>query len=577
MYDQDMNLIGYNKMAANTKKISMKKSRSQAQNHQARCTIHNHSSSIVLLSAAAVLLFGNCLVENVNAFPLMGRLTFSERSLPAKMEGNKANQYIYGSKNTVPGYTNRDIQLFYKSNNGKKRGYSYLVRNWLEARDDDDVVSLYSTKNNNRSKQSTWSKSISKVDVDAGINGGGSKLGVRRRVRSVLKKARNRTGIKNTSFNDDDDGDFPKFKRRDARTVVAEAAAIGGLGATVIDEDSGTIGVSLDFVGDDTSEQTKKASVATITKAKNGVSKSEKDSKAKTVNGYVGVSVNTTEAAIKPKTKKGHPASTPSRSYVMPSNPEDSLVVPKVTKSSSLKDGAKRSSEMDAMRGDLSGAFSLPPEPLPFTLPTLTKEQEMQLREGERVQFQTDMGREGEGFVVLDVNAPADTVWNCLLDFNAYPSTIPTVRDVELYTSTHLSEDYRSEDPIMNGKEIKKLKCGIPSITRAAFILSKFRLKIAAIHKYRTHPRGDYMIFTLDPACTNIVLRNAKGVWHTQSNPDGKGEDWTRVWLLCELKVSSLLPQWITDYAARRAMPRATTWIKPTVEAAASLWLRKQK
>jgi len=39
--------------------------------------------------------------------------------------------------------------------------------------------------------------------------------------------------------------------------------------------------------------------------------------------------------------------------------------------------------------------------------------------------------------------------------------------------------------------------------------------------------------------------------------------------------VSNLLPIWIVDYAARKAMPRATTWLKPQVEAAASLWLRE--
>ena len=52
-------------------------------------------------------------------------------------------------------------------------------------------------------------------------------------------------------------------------------------------------------------------------------------------------------------------------------------------------------------------------------------------------------------------------------------------------------------------------------------------------------------------------------------------QEYTRVWLLCELRVSPLLPQFITDYAASRAMPRATTWIKPVVEAAATLWLKK--
>ena len=107
---------------------------------------------------------------------------------------------------------------------------------------------------------------------------------------------------------------------------------------------------------------------------------------------------------------------------------------------------------------------------------------------------------------------------------------------------------------------------GQASISRASFILSKFRLNIAAVHKYQPHPDGHYMVFTLDPACKNMVLKDAKGIWYTESNPDGLGDDVTRVWLLCELKVSPILPTLIVDYAAKRAMPRATTWLKPAVE-----------
>jgi len=204
-------------------------------------------------------------------------------------------------------------------------------------------------------------------------------------------------------------------------------------------------------------------------------------------------------------------------------------------------------------------------KPLPFTLPTLTAQQKQDLENGERIQHQQDMGREGSGFVVVDVKAPPSTIWQCLLDFESYPTLIDTVRDVSMYTSTHLSQEYYHEDPVDTHNYCGKLKYGIPSITRAAFTLSKFRLNIAAIHSYKPHPHGDHMIFTLDPACTNLVLRAAKGIWYTQVNPDGK-EGVTRVWLLCEVKVSSVLPMWITYYAAKRAMPRATTWLKPTVE-----------
>jgi len=228
----------------------------------------------------------------------------------------------------------------------------------------------------------------------------------------------------------------------------------------------------------------------------------------------------------------------------------------------------------DGLRGDVSAAFSMPPPPLPFRLPDLDSEQRGVLEAGGRVQFQEDMKREGSGFVVFDVDAPEAAVWDSLLDFPEYPRLIPTVRDVRMFTNTNPKASYLDESPVaFEDGTCARLGHGVPSVTRAAFTLSKFKLTIAAIHKYRPHPKGDYMIFTLDPACTNIVLQKAKGVWHTQSNPDGK-EGKTRVWLLCELKVSSVLPRWIVDYAARRAMPRATSWLKPTAEAAAQLWLR---
>mmetsp|Transcript_15370 Transcript_15370/g.20023 ORF Transcript_15370/g.20023 Transcript_15370/m.20023 type:complete len:413 (+) Transcript_15370:286-1524(+) len=236
----------------------------------------------------------------------------------------------------------------------------------------------------------------------------------------------------------------------------------------------------------------------------------------------------------------------------------------------------KETMVQSALRSDTAAAFNcIPAEPLPFVIPELTEEQLDVVRSGERLQEQSRMGREGNGFVVVDVNAPEDVVWACLLDFYSYPDIIPTVRDITMYTNTHLDQNYMAEKPVeYEDGTSAVLKVGVPSVTRASFTLSKFKLKIAAIHKYRPHPQGDYMKFNLDPAMTNFVLKSAEGVWHTQANPDGK-EGYTRVWLLCEVKISSLLPQFITDYAASRAMPRATTWLKPQVEAAASLWLKK--
>ena len=189
------------------------------------------------------------------------------------------------------------------------------------------------------------------------------------------------------------------------------------------------------------------------------------------------------------------------------------------------KDAASKreesSSEFDGLRADVP---TPPPDPLPFKLPTLSEEQKKLLSEGERVQEQSKMGREGSGYVVVDVKAPPYVIWECLLDFEAYPDLIKTVRGMEMFTSNKLKSGYHAEKPIPKGSTRELRHYGIPSVTRAAFILSKFKLNIAAIHNYRPHPDGHYMVFNLDPECTNMVLKSATGIWYAQSNPDGKGE-----------------------------------------------------
>jgi hypothetical protein len=217
---------------------------------------------------------------------------------------------------------------------------------------------------------------------------------------------------------------------------------------------------------------------------------------------------------------------------------------------------------------------------LPFDLPTLSADQIQRLHQGERLQEQSKMGREGSGYVVWDLpNTTPPSVWECLLDFESYPQNIGTVRSMQMFSSTQLDKSLYAENPLelnsplyQSNRQLRHY--GIPSTSRASFILSKFRLKIAAIHNYvpalsvKNPTPNDYMIFTLDKACTNVVLQDAKGIWYTQYNPPDLASDSnvTRVWLLCYVKVSPLLPTFIVDYAARRAMPRATTWLQPAVQ-----------
>mmetsp|Transcript_23698 Transcript_23698/g.38741 ORF Transcript_23698/g.38741 Transcript_23698/m.38741 type:complete len:581 (-) Transcript_23698:99-1841(-) len=408
----------------------------------------------------------------------------------------------------------------------------------------------------------TWSNAVrQKSDLSE------SRFGVRKRVKSVLDKAKKRTGIENSSFTVKDNesnrinGDSYFFQS--GRNIIAETASLGGL----FDE-GGSVDVELDYIckGGQAAKGYNDTSGSISTCRGKSPSSGEK---------YADLTGASIKNGAKVSPTSSSSTNVPSMAPVAFQQPEDNFVIRTKDNVKMNNDTARKPyTERTAFSGDVSAAFSLPREPLPFSLPTLDRDQSRRLKKGERIQFQDDMGRAGSGYVVWDVKAPESVVWDCLLDFKSYPQTITTVREVIMYTNTHLKEDYRAEKPLdFEDGTAAICKHGVPSVTRAQFQLSKFRLKIAAVHKYRPHPKGDYMIFTLDPASANAVLKYAKGVWYTQSNPDGK-EGYTRVWLLCELRVSRLLPKWIVDYAAARAMPRATSWLKPQTEAAAMLWLK---
>ena len=414
----------------------------------------------------------------------------------------------------------------------------------------------------------TWSNAVrQRSDLNE------SRFGVRKRVRTVLDKAKKRTGIENGTENNGTENEQQPSSRGAANgesssfvqtglNIMADAASVGGIGdEAVFDGKEGSVDVALEYISRGMGDiapvkryDDARASLTTI-----ALSSYEER--------YENIAILTAKVA---EDVIGTPASNGVKLLNNNNAPPSSTTASAATSTTTPGDDSAAAS------GDVASAPPpVPPaEPLPFVLPKLTPEQSRRVRDGERVQYQDDMGLAGSGFVVWDVKAPASVVWDCLLDFKSYPQTIPTVREVVMYTNTHLKEDYRAERPLdFEDGTAAICKHGVPSVTRAQFLLSKFKLKVAAVHKYRVHPRGDYMIFTLDPASTNVVLKYAKGIWYTQSNPDGK-EGCTRVWLLCELRVSRLLPKWIVDYAAARAMPRATTWLKPQTEAAAMLWLK---
>jgi len=70
--------------------------------------------------------------------------------------------------------------------------------------------------------------------------------------------------------------------------------------------------------------------------------------------------------------------------------------------------------------------------------------------------------------------------------------------------------------------------------------------------------------FCLNKKRTNMIFKMAEGFWHVESPADRPG--FSRVWLKADLVTSRIIPPLLLDYASARALPRATSWIRPYFE-----------
>ena len=179
-----------------------------------------------------------------------------------------------------------------------------------------------------------------------------------------------------------------------------------------------------------------------------------------------------------------------------------------------------------------------------IALPQLNVEDLGLLLRGERVQKQKRSGSHGEGLVVVDVNASPDVVFSHLSRFDAYQYMIPTVRDVDVLSIT-------------------------PRGTEAEFRLSKFQLKVNVLHTINAKERT--IKFRLNPNRVNPVFSEAAGFWHVEA-PADRPEGYSRVYLNASIRVSRFVPPFLLDYASSKALPRASTWIRPYFEESLVEW-----
>lgn len=81
-------------------------------------------------------------------------------------------------------------------------------------------------------------------------------------------------------------------------------------------------------------------------------------------------------------------------------------------------------------------------------------------------------------------------------------------------------------------------------------------------------PSQNRLDFYLDPDSTQYrsILEMAEGFWFIDDRPADRPKGWTRVYMSATVKVNNLVPMWLVEYAAERALKRATSWLKPYVE-----------
>lgn len=203
-----------------------------------------------------------------------------------------------------------------------------------------------------------------------------------------------------------------------------------------------------------------------------------------------------------------------------------------------------------AITQDSSSSLSLPPSQAaartrslvkPANLPGLSKDDLILLRAGQRVQHQIRNGCMGSGYVVVDVLADSKTVWETLLNFERYSEMIPTIRKIRVTSRWR-------------------------TMTKGLFTLSKFRFRLSVVHKHV--PEENRLDFYLDPdsAQYRSILEMAEGFWFIDDRPADRPKGWTRVYMSATVKVNNLVPMWLVEYAAERALKRATSWLKPYVE-----------
>ncbi len=178
----------------------------------------------------------------------------------------------------------------------------------------------------------------------------------------------------------------------------------------------------------------------------------------------------------------------------------------------------------------------------PRGLPILTKMDMERLHRGENVLQQQIRKHSAMGSAVIDVKADVDVVMQTIQKYADYAQMIDSVRKVKIHS---LQE----------------------TTTCAEFKVSRFKLRFCFL---LTKLVGRNCVeFVLDPHSGRVgknLLNAGRGLWFVEE-PEDRPKGYTRVWFTARFDYGTIVPKFLITYSSFRALPKATSWIKPVCEA----------
>lgn len=178
----------------------------------------------------------------------------------------------------------------------------------------------------------------------------------------------------------------------------------------------------------------------------------------------------------------------------------------------------------------------------PFRVPPnqfdLSPEETASLAAGKPVRKTIKGDGGGRGLAIIDVNAPADIVWQRIVDYPNYPKMVDNVTQTEVYE--------RNQDHI-----------------KVRFILEGAGVSIEYFVDHIYRPKDGYMTWTLDYS-KDSDLDDSVGFWRVAPHPDKPGQ--SRVYYSIDLRVGWWLPGFIENMLAKDGLTKSTEWVKREAE-----------